>query len=302
MSSKQVYEKARPTIPADVRRSVVVESGHCCAIKGCNEHTYLEIHHIDQNRNNNIQDNLILLCDKHHKMAHADVIDRLALKQYKALLIDSHTTLIEQKIEELKSLITQDKKTILAPEPPESQPTTDQVLKQTPTRSEILYFALYHVAIAHFEKETGIYFEHQVQFTRGETSLTLDALRQDDDLAKDIIIDVQYLRKSYMDAPAYGPSLAKKLEIYELITGRPARGVLIAVVGRERMLNGDHLEMTRKGVELHSDNIELMVYSCEQVGFHPGAFSAAKFASNLKSESPNVGKINNQTSDTGTSA
>lgn len=282
MTSKQSYEEPRPSIPADLRRSVEVESGHCCAIKGCNEHTYLEIHHIDQNRNNNKQENLILLCDKHHKMAHADVIDRKALRQYKKLLVDSHSTLITEKIEELKVLILQEKEGAPEPRMTQEQPADDRVVKQAAVRSEILNFALYHVAIAHYEEEQGIYFEHQVQFTRGDTALTLDALRQDDDMPEDIIIDVHYLRRAYHDAPAYGPWLAKKLEIYELLTGRPARGVLIAVVGRERMLEGSDLDMTRQGVEACNGRITLKVYSCEQVGFHPGAVSAATFASNLK--------------------
>ncbi|EKN3949049.1 HNH endonuclease signature motif containing protein [Yersinia rochesterensis] len=269
-----------------------VESGHCCSIKGCNEHTYLEIHHIDENRNNNKQENLIVLCDKHHKMAHANVIDRKALKQYKALLVDSHVTLIAEKLEELKALIVQEKVGTPEPEKSVAQPADERVVKHAATRSEVLNFALYHVAIAHFEKEYDLFFEHQVQFTRDATSLTLDALRQDDDLSEDIILDVHYLRKPYMDATVYGSLIAKKLEIYELLTGRPARGVLIAVVGRERMLEGSYLDMTRNGVESCNGKVQLQIYSCEQIGFHPGAVSAALFASNLKKESSSVGELN----------
>lgn len=92
--SRSVYDEDRPTISAELRRAVNVESGHACAIKYCTEHTYLEIHHIDENRENNTLENLVLLCDKHHKMAHAGVIDRKALREYKKLLIDSHHTLI----------------------------------------------------------------------------------------------------------------------------------------------------------------------------------------------------------------
>jgi hypothetical protein len=284
MAINKTYEEPRPTISADIRRSVEVESGHSCAIKSCNEHTYLEIHHIDQNRNNNKLENLILLCDKHHKMAHADVIDRKALKQYKDLLVTSHATLISEKFEELKALIIQEKSTVPNPAQSPQQPVDTQVEKWTSSRSEVLNFALYHVAIAHYEKEEKFYFEHQVQFRRGDTTLVLDALRQDDDLAEDIILEVHYLRKPYLDAPAYGPWLAKKLEIYELLTGRPARGVIIAVVGRERMLEGDYLNLTRKGVESCGEKVSLQVYSCEQVGFHPGPVSAAIFASNIKNE------------------
>jgi len=91
------YNEKRPNIPADTRRIIEVDAGHKCTIKNCNEHTYLEIHHINQNREDNKIDNLILLCDKHHKMAHANKIDRKALKEYKKLLniqIQYHETMV----------------------------------------------------------------------------------------------------------------------------------------------------------------------------------------------------------------
>lgn len=80
------YGADRPNIPANIRREIEVEAGHKCAVTTCNEHTYLEIHHINQNREDNYKENLVLLCDKHHKMAHAGVIDRKALRSYKELL------------------------------------------------------------------------------------------------------------------------------------------------------------------------------------------------------------------------
>ena len=43
--SNSSYSSSRPSIPAGLRRSIEVEAGHTCAIKGCDEHTYLEIHH-----------------------------------------------------------------------------------------------------------------------------------------------------------------------------------------------------------------------------------------------------------------
>ena len=82
---KSKYSKKRPKIPTEIRRLVAIESGHNCAINGCNEHTYNEYHHIDGNRENNKQENLIFLCDKHHKMAHAGAIDRKSLKEYKKI-------------------------------------------------------------------------------------------------------------------------------------------------------------------------------------------------------------------------
>jgi hypothetical protein len=83
---KNTYKNKRPSIPTQVARKIKVESGHCCAISNCSEHTYLEIHHIDHNRENNDPANLILLCDKHHKMAHTDIIDRNSMRLYKELL------------------------------------------------------------------------------------------------------------------------------------------------------------------------------------------------------------------------
>lgn len=94
-----IYEKERPPITASIRRAIEVEAGHACSIKGCNEHTYLEIHHINENREDNKHSNLILLCDKHHKMAHAKKIDRKALKDYKNLLNGKATTEIIEETE-----------------------------------------------------------------------------------------------------------------------------------------------------------------------------------------------------------
>ncbi len=276
------YEIMRPSISAELRRAVEVESGHCCAIKGCNEHTYLEVHHIDQNRENNKISNLILLCDKHHKMAHAGVIDRKALREYKKLLSESYVALIHERFDQLEKLIKDNDQSQPVPIPTKTQPVDDNTKKLAAERQDILFFVLTHVAICHYEKIHKVYFEHQVVFIRGNDNLRLDALRQDDDLESDIIIDVHYFRKSYMDAPVYGSWLEKKIELYELLTGRKARGVLLAIIGNERMKEGNSLPLTAQGINSCSRDIVLEVYSCKDIGFHPGAISAALFASNLK--------------------
>lgn len=77
------YDSERPEIQKHIRREIEIEAGHKCSVTTCQEHTYLEIHHINQNREDNRKENLILLCDKHHKMAHAEVIDRTSLRHYK---------------------------------------------------------------------------------------------------------------------------------------------------------------------------------------------------------------------------
>lgn len=56
------YNWKRPNIPANITRIIEVEAGHKCSIKNCyDDHTYLEIHHINQNREDNSVDNLISL-------------------------------------------------------------------------------------------------------------------------------------------------------------------------------------------------------------------------------------------------
>ncbi|WP_086930718.1 HNH endonuclease signature motif containing protein [Agarilytica rhodophyticola] len=79
------YKKGRPHIPEKVKRQVMTEAGHCCIVRHCNEHI-VEIHHIDENRENNDPSNLAVLCDKHHKLAHNKTISRMDLREYKKLL------------------------------------------------------------------------------------------------------------------------------------------------------------------------------------------------------------------------
>lgn len=104
---KSVYQRNRPKLPAEIKRLVEVEAGHACTVKNCEEHTYVEIHHIDENRENNDVKNLILLCDKHHKMAHAKKIDRKSLHMYKELLNTNKTSDIfrQKDIETLKKIL-----------------------------------------------------------------------------------------------------------------------------------------------------------------------------------------------------
>ena len=75
------YDIKRPSIPMDIQRTVKVQAQHKCTM--CSEDYGLEIHHIDENRENNNIKNLILLCSKHHKMAHDNKIDRKSLRRYK---------------------------------------------------------------------------------------------------------------------------------------------------------------------------------------------------------------------------
>lgn len=78
---------ARPAIPAEIKRAVLVESGHRCAIPRCGE-TELDVHHIVpwETCQKHEYSNLIALCPVCHRRAHKGEIDRKALLQYKAAL------------------------------------------------------------------------------------------------------------------------------------------------------------------------------------------------------------------------
>ncbi|RYY26142.1 MAG: HNH endonuclease [Sphingomonadales bacterium] len=271
--SKATYEDPRPSIPAGVARLVLVEAGHACAVKECRDHTYIELHHIDENRENNNPANLIVLCDRHHKMAHAGKIDRMALRMYKDLLANSRDAEILARLERLEAQRTGEPTELPVAESSDEQPVDTGIRKLSATRWAVQQFALSQVAITKYEQEAGIYFERHVELLSGDKRLVLDALKQFDGDAPDVIIDFCYIRKSYLDASAYGAWFREKLEVYEMMTGRKAVGVLLVVVGRERMLEEGGIPMIRQSV-VDNEGVSLQVYSCEQVGFHPGPISA----------------------------
>jgi hypothetical protein len=80
----------RPPIPTELRRRVLVESGHRCAIHTCRQ-TDVDVHHIIpwERCREHAYDNLIALCPNCHRRADAGNIDRKALRMYKARLTSS---------------------------------------------------------------------------------------------------------------------------------------------------------------------------------------------------------------------
>lgn len=81
----------RPPIPAELKRKILVESGHRCAIPTC-RHIEIDIHHIIpwETCKEHKYENLIALCPNCHRMAHAEKIDRKALRIYKSNLRYTH--------------------------------------------------------------------------------------------------------------------------------------------------------------------------------------------------------------------
>ena len=82
MNSK--YQNVRVSIPADLRRRILIECGHRCSIPTC-KHPNIEIHHIIpwESCHKHEFTNLIALCPNCHTRAHKNEIDRKSLRRYK---------------------------------------------------------------------------------------------------------------------------------------------------------------------------------------------------------------------------
>nr|WP_299252838.1 hypothetical protein [uncultured Lacinutrix sp.] len=214
-------------------------------------------------------------------MSHRGIIDRKSLKEYKKLVNQDQNTLILERFKELEKLVLRTTEE-LEPKPFENQPSNDSVSAKGPDRLDIFHFCLKHYSIGYFEKKNNIYFKHQVEFNRDSDKLKLDGLRQDDDLELDIIIHFEFITKPYQDAPGYSSELEKKIELYELLTGRLAKGILLIITDNKNIYDRQeyYLEMIINSVE--NKKIELVVYSCDQIGFDRDSIHNQPKESNLK--------------------
>jgi hypothetical protein len=75
----------RPAIPTEIRREVLIETGHRCAIHTCTNTSNLDLHHIKpwSKCKEHQADNLIVLCPNCHRLAHDGTIDQKSLLEYK---------------------------------------------------------------------------------------------------------------------------------------------------------------------------------------------------------------------------
>lgn len=78
---------SRPAIPIEMRRQVLVEAGHRCAIQTCRNSSNIDLHHITpwKQCEEHAVDNLIALCPNCHRMADDGKIDRKSLRKYKEI-------------------------------------------------------------------------------------------------------------------------------------------------------------------------------------------------------------------------
>ena len=97
-------ERRRP-VSAEIRRRVLVEAGHKCAIPTC-RNIEVDIHHIVQwaKCQSNEYNNLIALCPNCHRRAHAGKIDRKSLRLYKVNLRFAHDKYSQLEIDVLFEL------------------------------------------------------------------------------------------------------------------------------------------------------------------------------------------------------
>ncbi len=78
----------RPLIPAELKRKVLVEAGHRCAIPTCRMTTTV-IHHIEPYAivKEHSYSNLIALCPNCHSRVHNKEIDKKSIKMYKKKIV-----------------------------------------------------------------------------------------------------------------------------------------------------------------------------------------------------------------------
>jgi len=86
----------RDSIPADLKRKILVEAGHRCAITTCRS-IVVDVHHIIpwEKCKKHEYNNLIALCPNCHRRADKGEIDRKSLRMYKnnlRFLYDKFTT------------------------------------------------------------------------------------------------------------------------------------------------------------------------------------------------------------------
>ncbi len=98
-------ENGRPPISAELRRKVLVEAGHRCAIPTC-RHIEVDIHHIIPwaTCQKHEYDNLIAVCPNCHRRADRGDIDRKSLRLYKVNLQFAHDKYSQLEIDILFEL------------------------------------------------------------------------------------------------------------------------------------------------------------------------------------------------------
>jgi len=166
------------------------------------------------------------------------------------------------------------------PEPAE-EPATELGPKEL-TKAVTDRFALIHLtfdllAVARLERQRHRNYERRVTFESKDGTLFLDALRQDDNLDADEIIEVRWLRKAYLDGPVWIQQIASKVGLYEAMTGRRARGTLVFAVP-SKMSRLEDLPFSSQAAA-DASNVDVVMMTYEMLGFEPGGISGSTMRS-----------------------
>ena len=102
---ENIMIEKRPPIPTELRRRVLIEAGHRCAIPTC-RHIDVDVHHIIpwKKCKKNKYKNLIALCPNCHRRVHKNEIDVKSLKIYKANLRYTHDKFTQFEVDILFEL------------------------------------------------------------------------------------------------------------------------------------------------------------------------------------------------------
>lgn len=196
---------------------------------------------------------------------------------------ERHAQILEQ-MDQLQRLMEQGGVEKQAPPQDNQHPTEETVtlpIKVVTVRSQLLYLTLDQLAISHLERQRHTTYERRVTIRTADGEVFLDALRQDDDLPADQIVEVRWLRKRYLDAPVWAAQVTSKVKLYELLTGRAAVGTLLFVVP-DKLGDLDELPYSRDAITQAEPPIAGVIATYSNIGFDPGPISAAVFASNTR--------------------
>lgn len=272
------YSENRKAIPAEIKREVETNAGHNCSVKNCPEHTYLEIHHIVFNRENNDLENLVLLCDKHHKMAHKKIIDRKSLKRYKEILNENNT--IINRIAELEKVQQNLKNTdIESTQEIRAQFDENTSFLSGSKRASLINLTLSQLALSKYESETNDFYLRQANLKWKDTNLKLDALFYEENSDTDKVIDIIWLRKRYLDTNVYIKNFEERLSIYEYITNRKAKGIILFIMGKNYLKNLEELPQINKAINESSSRFTVKSYGYSDLGYSPTGISIPEFKS-----------------------
>lgn len=218
-------------------------------------------------------------------MAHNKVIDRKSLHEYKRLLQEAYTSDLSQRVRRLEELISQGnalEKEETSNQTVQPEASAGLPIKTVSRRAQLMYLTLEQIALTRFERDSKLIFERQPKFVKGDATLQLDAVRQDDDLPEDVVVEVRWLRKRYLDAPVWVRQIEAATSTYEQMTGRNARGVLIFVVPKDSMKQISDLPVTAAELNKLDRKPEVVIYTYDELGFNPGAISTELFACNVR--------------------